>query len=217
MWNESAAGADREVQVSASRAAASSARLPPWIPGVATPAFWFLSEVKGIIPPKWKRSVGAPAGFPGTALRGAWLPSVAESGQAKRPLPPGAGFRVGSRRCAMRRGRPRPLPAAGRLNARLAPWEPGRMAVAVARGHSARLVTTPPSFCSAFPVLREAETTERLEPWSGAGQGRFGTEPLSAEELVFSSMGHRSTWSGPRLWRAPVGSWVLAACGDVSW
>lgn len=50
MWNESAAGADREVQVSASRAAASSARLPPWIPGVATPAFWFVVRSKGDYP-----------------------------------------------------------------------------------------------------------------------------------------------------------------------
>lgn len=185
--------------MSASRAAASSARLPPWIPGVATPAFWFLSEVKGIIPPKWKRSVGAPAGFPGTALRGAWLPSVAESSQAKQPLPPGAGFRVGSRRCATRRGRPRPLPAAGQLNGRLAPWEPGRMAVAVARGHSARLVTTPPLLLLRLPRSsrggdhREARTMVR----GGSGALRNRTSVCRGACVFFHGSQVSLVWATP--------------------
>lgn len=50
---------------------------------------------------------------------------------------------MGSSRCVMRCGRPRLLPAAGRLNAGLAPLEPGLRGAVAARGHSARLVTSP--------------------------------------------------------------------------
>lgn len=44
--------------MSASRAAASSARLPPWIPGVATPAFWFVVRSKGDYPSQMEAQRG---------------------------------------------------------------------------------------------------------------------------------------------------------------
>lgn len=199
-------------------AAASSARLSPWIPGVATPAFWFVVRSKGDYPSQMEAQRG------GTRWLSRDSPPRGLAALCRRERSGEAAFATGRRfqsGFTQVRDAPRPSQAAARCrSAERAPrsvgtWPHGRGCGSWALsppGHH-----PPLSFCSAFPVLREAETTERLEPWSGAGQGRFGTEPLSAEELVFSSMGHRSAWSGPRLWRAPVGSWVLAACGDVSW
>lgn len=70
-----------------------------------------LYEVRGIIPPKWKRSVWAPTGFSGTVLRGAWLPFCSREWSGEAAFATRCRFQSGF---AQVRDAPRPSQAAAR-------------------------------------------------------------------------------------------------------
>lgn len=115
----------------------------------------------------------------------------------------------------MRCGRPRLLPAVGRLNAGLAPLEPGLRGAVAARGHSARLVTPP--FAPPSPFFERQKPQRRQTRAQGWVRDALEQNLCLQRSLCFlrwvkgqPGLGHVS---GRRL----LGAGPLQHVGDAMW
>lgn len=122
-------------------------------------------------------------------------PSGAQNGEVKQLLVPAPSFTTGLHRCVMWKEKGSAVPGCSpqqvRRNLGRAPSDPSPHGSGYACGHSAGLATLPPL------LLRlPCSVTGRPPRQQIIGQGCFGTEPLSPEELVFFAGSKVSMVSG---------------------